>query len=133
MNKEEKHVHDLLENVPIFWINLERSKDRRAKMEAQLNKYNLNHTRIEAVDGDNLNYKQQYCRNGYNINIKMSKYEIDCALSHIKTIQHCYDKGLEYALILEDDATFEYFPYKTDTILCLLKELKSINGEKMFM
>ena len=59
----------------------------------------------------------------------MNKYEIACALSHIKTIQHCYNQGLEYALILEDDATFEYFAYKTDTILCLLKELNSVNGE----
>jgi hypothetical protein len=34
-------------NIPIYWINLERSKDRRTKMEDQLNKYNIkNHKRI---------------------------------------------------------------------------------------
>lgn len=127
MNKEEHHIHDLLKDIPIFWINLERSERRRSIMQTELDRYNLNHTRIEAVDGNNIDL-EEYNKN-YTINEKMNKYEIACALSHMKVIKHCYDQGLEYALILEDDANFDYFPYKTDTLLELLEELKTIDGE----
>ena len=127
MNKEEQHIHNILKDIPIFWINLDRSERRRTIMQTKLDKYNLNHTRIEAVDGNKIEL-DEYNKN-YIINEKMNKYEIACALSHMKVIQHCYDQGLEYALILEDDANFDYFPYKTDTLLELLEELKTIDGE----
>jgi glycosyl transferase family 25 len=127
MNKEEQHIHNILKDIPIFWINLERSERRRNIMQTELDRYNLNHTRIEAVDGNNIDLEE--CNKNYTINEKMNKYEIACALSHMKAIQHCYNQGLEYALILEDDANFDYFPYKTDTLLELLGELKTINGE----
>ena len=42
----------------------------------------------------------------------MNKYELGCLLSHMKVIKHCYNQDLEYALVLEDDCTFEYFKYK---------------------
>lgn len=127
MNKEEQHIHDLLKDIPIFWINLERSERRRTILQTELDRYNLNHTRIEAIDGNNIDLEE--CNKKYTINEKMNKYEIACALSHMKAIQHCYDQGLEYALILEDDANFDYFPYKTDTMLEMLEELKTIDGE----
>lgn len=127
MNKEEQHIHNILKDIPIFWINLERSERRRTILQTELDRYNLNHTRIEAVDGNNIDL-DKYNKN-YTINEKMNKYEIACALSHMKVIKHCYDQGLEYALILEDDANFDYFPYKTDTALELLEELKTIDGE----
>lgn len=121
------NVKNILKDIPIFWINLERAYKRRNKMEEYFKKYNLNTERIEAVDGNNIDleeYKQKY-----NINDKMNKYEIACAFSHLKAIKTCYDKGLKHALILEDDITFDYFDYKKDTLLFLLDELKKINGE----
>ena len=127
MNKEEQHIHNILKDIPIFWINLERSERRRTILQTELDRYNLNHTRIAAVDGNNIDLDE--CNKKYTINEKMNKYEIACALSHMKAIQHCYDQGLEYALILEDDANFDYFPYKTGTVLELLEELKTIDGE----
>jgi len=127
MKKEEQHIHDLLKNISIFWINLERSERRRNIMLEEFKKYNLIHTRIEAVDGNDIDVDEY--KKKYTIDEKMNKYEIACALSHMKVIKHCYDQGLEYALILEDDANFDYFPYKTDTLLELLEELKIIDGE----
>lgn len=127
MKKEEQHIHNILKDIPIFWINLERSERRRSIMQTELDRYNLNHIRIEAVDGNKIDL-EEYNKN-YTINEKMNNYEIACTLSHMKAIQHCYDQGLEYALILEDDANFDYFPYKTDTVLELLEELKTIDGE----
>lgn len=127
MKKEEQHIHDLLKNISIFWINLKRSERRRNIMLEELKKYNLNHTRIEAVDGNDIDVDEY--KKKYTINEQMNKYEIACTLSHMKAIKHSYDQGLEYALILEDDANFDYFPYKTDTLLELLEELKTIDGE----
>jgi len=127
MNKEEQHIHNILKDIPIFWINLDRSERRRIIMQTNLDKYNLKHNRIGAVDGNKIDLEE--CNKKYTINEKMNKYEIACALSHMKVIKHCYDQGLEYALILEDDANFDYFPYKTDTILEMLEELKTIDGE----
>lgn len=129
MNSSQQHIHTILKNIPIFWINLERSESRRNNMQDILDKCLLQHTRIEAIDGNNIcleEYKEKY-----NINEKMNKYEVACALSHMKTIKYCYDEGLEYALVLEDDATFEYFPYKTHTILELLDQLKAQQGETL--
>jgi len=127
MDSSKEHIYNILKDIPIFWINLERSNIRRNRLLSELDKYNLNHTRIEAVDGNNIDL-EEYSKN-YNINEKMNKYEIACTLSHVKAIKHSYDQGLEYALILEDDANFDYFPYKTDTLLELLEELKTIDGE----
>ena len=39
-------------NMKIYWINLERSKDRKTRMNKQFKKFNItNHERIEAVNG----------------------------------------------------------------------------------
>ena len=122
-----KNTENILRNIPIFWINLERAYDRRKNMENTFLKYNLNVERIEAIDGNNINL-EEYKKN-YDINNKISKYEVSCAFSHLKAIETCYNKGLEYALILEDDVIFNYFDYKKDSLLFLLDELKKLNGE----
>lgn len=130
VNKEQvnkEHVNDILKDIPIFWINLERSERRRNIMKETLDRFNLSHQRIEAVDGNNIDLEEY--NKIYSINEKMNKYEVACAMSHIKAIKYCYDEGLEYALILEDDATFDYFQYKTDTLLELLDELKEKQGD----
>ena len=75
MNKEEQHIHNILKDIPIFWINLERSERRRSIMQTELDRYNLNHTRIEAVDGNNIDLEE--CNKKYIINneYSMNKYE----------------------------------------------------------
>lgn len=122
-----ENVKNILKDIPIFWINLERAESRREKMENYFNKYNLKAERIEAVDGNNIDL-EEYKKN-YVVNEKMTKYEVACALSHLETIKTCYNKNLDYALVLEDDVTFDYFDYKKETLLDLLEELKKINGE----
>jgi GR25 family glycosyltransferase involved in LPS biosynthesis len=122
-----ENVKNILKDIPIFWINLERADKRRNKMNEYFKKYNLEAERIEAIDGNNIDL-EEYKKN-YNVNEKMSKYEVACALSHLKAIQTSYDKGLDYALILEDDITFDYFDYKQNSLLFLLEELNKENGE----
>ena len=121
------HIKYILGNIPIFWINLEKSVRRRTIMNDFLKNHNILATRLNAVDGDNINideYKQNY-----TINEKMSKYEIACAMSHLNIIKHCYDNHLEYALILEDDAMFDYFEYHTLTMCDLINLLHKKNGD----
>jgi GR25 family glycosyltransferase involved in LPS biosynthesis len=122
-----ENVKNILQDIPIFWINLERALERRNKMNELFLQYDLQAERIDAIDGNNINldeYKQNY-----NLNSRMSKYEIACTLSHLKAIKTCYEKNLDYALILEDDITFDYFDYKKDTLKFLLEELGKVNGE----
>lgn len=121
------NIKNILKDIPIFWINLERANDRKKKMESYFDKYDLKAERIEAIDGNNIDlneYKQIY-----NINDKMNKYEVACALSHLKALKTCFEKNLDYALILEDDVIFDYFDYKKDTFIFLLDELKKVNGD----
>ena len=54
MNNSEIHIHNILKNIPIFWINLNRSEKRRNTMELNLKKYNLKAIRIEAIDGNDI-------------------------------------------------------------------------------
>ena len=39
--------------IPVFYINLDRSVDRNTRMKTQLNTYFNNYTRISAIDGKN--------------------------------------------------------------------------------
>ena len=121
------NVKNILKDIPIFWINLDRAEKRRNNMIENFKKYDLKAERIDGIDGNNINL-EEYKKN-YNINEKMNKYEVACAFSHIKAIKTCYEKNLDYALILEDDVTFDYFDYKKDTLKYLLEELKKVNGE----
>ena len=53
-NFENKKFNSKL-SFPVYWINLDRSKDRKYLMEEQFKKFGItNHTRIPAVDGSNI-------------------------------------------------------------------------------
>lgn len=93
---------------PIWVISLHDATARREAVNEQLNRLQLQHTFIDAVDGRrglapeferDVNRPGTVARNGY----RMSDAEYGCALSH----QHAYKKlielGLPGAIILEDD------------------------------
>lgn len=84
-----------------YYINLDRSKERRKFMESLYKDI----IRIEAYDGKKLNE--------YNDIILPEKYEesineIATSLSHIKAIITAYKNGDQEALILEDDISNKY-------------------------
>jgi GR25 family glycosyltransferase involved in LPS biosynthesis len=105
---------NLLEKCPKFYyINLERSKDRKEKIEKQFNDYNIvSFERIEAIDG-------KFLENWDN---RLSKYEYACTLSHLKAIQTFYESGDELGIICEDDMTFEFLPFWQTPIFDVIKE-----------
>jgi GR25 family glycosyltransferase involved in LPS biosynthesis len=99
----------------VYWINLDRSPDRRTSMEELFSDsafYGIKTTRFRAVD-----YKDRDVYKHFNLNqvgIKNNRPEYACFLSHLESIRaFAYSKLSDsaVALIMEDDATLEYKPY----------------------
>jgi GR25 family glycosyltransferase involved in LPS biosynthesis len=99
---------------PVYYINLDKSIERRNQTEKELSKITNNITRIPAIDGSKI--KNKFGDTVDSISFK-SDYDIDnlksiaCTLSHIKAIHQAYNNGDNIAMICEDDIYTE--PYKT--------------------
>lgn len=116
----------MLSKIPIYWLNLNRSRERKQYFENMLEENNItNHNRVEAIDGNNIS------KIDYNIKNDITVYELACTLSHIKAIQTAYSNNCEYAIILEDDCNFEYIKYQKHSIKELIDMMNSthINWE----
>jgi len=97
-------------DIPIYYINLKRSPERQEYMQKQIEQHNVkNWTRIEGVNGKN-DPTVKYINN-FNKFRTLTNGEIGCCLSHLRAIKQAYDDGVEYALILEDDASFDLAPH----------------------
>ena len=96
-------------NIPVFVINLKRSRERRDHTTKQLNDLGVPFQIIEAIDGVELS--DQEIRNNRDYGIYKSgchssylrKEEIGCVLSHLKIFRKMIDEKIELACILEDD------------------------------
>jgi hypothetical protein len=89
--------------IGTYYINVEKSLDRRNFMEEQFENYSIEATRINGVTPANLN---QFQIIKTNCSSSMSTVEYACTLSHLKAIYTAYQLGDDYALILEDDVVF---------------------------
>jgi glycosyl transferase family 25 len=97
----------MLNNCPKFYyINLERSKDRKQKMESLFQQYDLKYERVEAVDGNHLK----------NWDSRLNKYEQGCTMSHLKAIERFYQSDEDVGIICEDDMSFEFLPFWKNSI-----------------
>ena len=95
----------------IYWINLDRSTDRRKQMEAIFRDPVFQTTQIErisAVDGRNPNTVYPKLNFMYK---QKNDYEYACMLSHLETIRRFSRTNYEVALIMEDDITLEFKKY----------------------
>jgi GR25 family glycosyltransferase involved in LPS biosynthesis len=126
LSKKHNNVNKL-NNIPIVWINLERSKERRNYMETQFKKYNItNHKRIEACDGnslDNVLGRGKLCGIEFYNKRKMKKAELGCTLSHIKCIMEAENRGDEYTIICEDDINMVTMRFWDFTIKDIINKL----------
>lgn len=93
----------------IVWINLERSLDRREKMEKLLENINVPNERINAIDGKI--YDFSYLFDKIKMKSGLSNYEVACTLSHIKAINKLKNKEGKYFMICEDDINFNNAHY----------------------
>jgi GR25 family glycosyltransferase involved in LPS biosynthesis len=99
-------------NVPMYYINLDRSEDRRESIEEQLEGTSVKATRISAVDGKKIDLgKKTYITldgkvvkySTGDVKKKFSKSELGCTFSHLHAIDVAYKNGDKLALIVEDD------------------------------
>jgi len=130
INKSTKLKGGTIKNfshIDIYYINLDRSKDRLEHINRQLNVNNLTGNRFAGVDGkllDNniINQVNESCIN--NGKRKLLKGEIGCYLSHINLWKEWKNNSSNNKLlILEDDIIFvEKFNKKLKNILSELPE-----------
>ena len=107
-------------DVPVFWINLDRSTARRAQMEAQFAAHGVRHTRVRAVDGRTLfadesspgaRAARDRCVElppGGAAELENSPGELGCTLSHVLCCVAALRAGHERALVMEDDIHLDY-------------------------
>jgi len=95
----------------IYWINLDRSSDRRIQMNTIFQDpvfKDIQIERIPAVDGRNSNIVYPKLNFMYK---QKNDYEYACMLSHLETIRRFSRTNHEVALIMEDDITLELKKY----------------------
>ena len=114
--REAFKPNDYLNGIDvIYWINLDRSVDRRQLMEKMFEDpifAEKKIIRISAVDGKAHNIDQILNSNFEGMKPdNFTKVEYACLLSHLKTIKHFSESNDKTALIMEDDMTLEYKPY----------------------
>lgn len=115
--------------MKVFVINLERSKDRRTRMQTTLDSMGIPFEFFAGTDGKRLGKEEidlayDEGRVKRNINRVLSLNEIGCTISHRALYKKIADEGIEKACILEDDIILdEEFP----EILAFLDRLEFSN------
>ena len=114
--KEGFKPTDYLDGIDvIYWINLDRSVDRRQRMEKMFEDpvfAQKKIIRISAVDGKAHDIDQVLNANFEGMQPeKFTKVEYACTLSHINTLREFSKSNDEVALVMEDDMTLEFKPY----------------------
>jgi len=94
----------------IYWINLDRSNDRRKNMEKILSNFKIENIRIKASDGK-LETDDNIYGKFITDKLSISKLEYACLLSHLNTIKQFSESNYEIALILEDDVSLDFSIY----------------------
>ncbi|MDO6775165.1 glycosyltransferase family 25 protein [Shewanella sp. 3_MG-2023] len=111
----------------VFVINLDKSTERMAFMQQQLEQLNIEFERVPAVYGKDLT--SEIVSNVYDRKLNLLKYnkelslgEIGCYLSHIKCWEYIVSQELDFAVILEDDAVI------SNELIFFMDKLKDFIG-----
>jgi GR25 family glycosyltransferase involved in LPS biosynthesis len=95
---------------PVYYINMDKDKDRRDFMEKQAKNIGKTFTRIPGFNGYSIKNTETDTVNDitfYNGYEDLTKAEIGCTLSHLIAINTAYNNGDDIALICEDDLLFD--------------------------
>ncbi len=96
-----------LSQVRFYYINLDRSPDRKAAAEKQAAQHGITLERVSAVDGRTLDpatltrYDSKRRRSEYLNDLSINEHA--CVLSHLKALQTFVESGARFGVILEDD------------------------------
>lgn len=97
----------MFRSLGAFVINLDRSPDRWASLQRQLDPLPLSYVRVPAVDGRQLGpppWRDVDLRRYHRCHGKHPDVgEIGCFLSHLQVMREFLATGLHHALVLEDD------------------------------
>ena len=98
-------------SVQVYYISLDKAEDRRKILMPRLENLGLTYERIYAIYGKDLSQAEKDKRVNRQIfkitqRREVEDGEIGCYLSHLKAWQTFLKSKASYALILEDDATF---------------------------
>jgi len=132
----ETKVSERLDKIgmPIYIINLNRSKDRWQKITDDLKLILPLPTlyRIEAVDASLITSMKHGSLNGIKYENELDNCtpsELACTLSHLKSIQQAYTNDLPYVLIVEDDAMFSLHSYWKKSLVEIIQDLNLFDPE----
>ena len=106
-----------LTDINFYWINMERSIERRKNMYYLFSKNLIYNYRINAYDGNKI---QDYNDINYSSFNNISKYEYCCMFSHLKAIKTSYENNDKISIICEDDLCIDYkekWKYNLETII----------------
>jgi GR25 family glycosyltransferase involved in LPS biosynthesis len=109
----------------IYWINLERSTERRDKMETIFTDKqfdNIPKVRINAVDGKTLNLDDYFITKP---TIQLTNNQYACLLSHLIAIREFEKTNENVALILEDDMSLDYQEFWNHNIKEIIEQAPS--------
>ena len=101
----------MIEQIPIFVINLSSSIERRSAIEKDAERLNIKLSIIDAIDGrlikdhSDLGYSKQANRQEYGR--LLTPGEIGCYASHLKAARSVLECNSPYAIVLEDDAKLD--------------------------
>lgn len=108
--------------LAVYWINLDRSTERRENMLALLKDSafdGIPKHRVKAYDGGDPTVEKKM-RTMMPMPEKYTVKEYACLLSHLKAILMFSKSSYDYALVFEDDATLDYKPYwRTNFMECI--------------
>lgn len=97
---------------PVFIVSLKSDIKRRERIAKILTDVNIDYHFFDAIDyrsdlfqEKKKNALKNIAKNKYG---EMTEPEMACTFSHLAVYQHIVDSGLEWALILEDDVTFDH-------------------------
>lgn len=97
---------------PVFIISLKSDVERREKISKLLVDMNINYQFYDAIDFRSSLFKEKkqiaLKNNIQNTYGEMTEPEMACTFSHLAVYQKIVDSGLDWALILEDDVTFDH-------------------------
>lgn len=129
-NIEMFETKDYLEGIDvIYWINLDRSPDRRKRMKKMFKDpifEGKKIVRITAVDGKAQDIDQVLNANFEGMQPeKFTKVEYACLLSHLNAIKKFLESNNKVALIMEDDMTLEYKKYWKKSAKQIMKHAPS--------
>lgn len=97
-----------------FWINVQKSEERRAFMQKQFNAIGLENYRVGAITPDDFDdcLVQQRPLSCKHSGCNSCEYEYACLCSHIKALRMCLDVANDdWFVILEDDV---FLPFVID-------------------